>query len=140
MRPGCYDPEARLADMDEDGVWAQVNFPDFSRFAGHRFLQCRDPGLATACIRAYNDFMIEEWSATDPERLVPLGLIPLWDVQAAAGEIHRNAARGMRAVAFSENPTSLGLPSVYTDHWEQLRRPSTRPALSRACTSARRRS
>jgi predicted TIM-barrel fold metal-dependent hydrolase len=120
MRPGCYDPKARLADMDEDGVWAQVNFPDFSRFAGHRFLQCTDMGLATACIRAYNDFMVEEWSATDPERLVPLGLVPLWDVDAAADEVRRNAGRGMRAIAFSENPTSLGLPSVYTDHWEPL--------------------
>ena len=42
MRPGCYDPVARLADMDLDGVWAQVCFPDFARFAGHRFLGSAD--------------------------------------------------------------------------------------------------
>ena len=120
MRPGCYDPKARLDDMDADGVWAQVNFPDFCRFAGHRFITCNDKQLATACIRAYNDFVLDEWCATNPERLIPLAVLPLWDVAAAADEVRRVAARGARAVAFSENPTSLGLPSVYTDHWEPL--------------------
>ena len=120
MRPGCYEPRARLADMDLDGVWAQVAFPDFSRFAGHRFLGSADPALATACIRAYNDFVVEEWCATDPERLVPLGVLPLWDVEGSAAEVRRNAARGMKAIAFSENPAALGLPSMYTDHWEPL--------------------
>jgi predicted TIM-barrel fold metal-dependent hydrolase len=120
MRPGCYDPQARLVDMDADGVWASVCFPDFSRFAGHRFLQCADATLATLCIRAYNDFVVEEWTATDPERLVGLAVVPLWDVAAAAAEVRRVAALGVKSVAFSENPTSLGLPSVYTDHWEPL--------------------
>ncbi|MGH9215893.1 MAG: amidohydrolase family protein, partial [Acidimicrobiales bacterium] len=27
MRPGCYDPQARLADMDEAGILASLNFP-----------------------------------------------------------------------------------------------------------------
>lgn len=120
MRPGCYQPKARLEDMDLDGVWAQMCFPDFSRFAGHRFLDCQDKVLANLCIRAYNDFILDEWTATDPERLVPLGLIPLWDVKEAASEVRRIAALGARAIAFSENPTSLNLPSVYTDHWEPL--------------------
>ena len=120
MRPGCYDPKARLADMDLDGVWAQLAFPDFSRFAGHRFLECKDTTLAGLCIQAYNDFVLDEWTATDPERLIPLGLVPLWDVPAAADEVRRIAAAGVRAIAFSENPTSLGLPSVHTDHWEAL--------------------
>lgn len=120
MRPGCYDPQARLADMDADGVWAQVCFPDFSRFAGHRFLSGQDKELSTLCSRAYNDFVIEEWSAADPERLVPLGIVPLWDVAESAAEVRRMAGLGMKAVAFSENPTSMGLPSVYTDHWEPL--------------------
>ena len=120
MRPGCYDPKARLAEMDGDGVWAQVNFPDFCRFAGHRFITGKDATLARLCILAYNDFVVDEWSATDPRRLVPLAVLPFWDVAAAAEEVRRVAARGVRAVAFSENPTTLGLPSVYTDHWEPL--------------------
>src|SRR5262249_56168329 len=27
MRPGCYDVDARVRDMDINGVWASVNFP-----------------------------------------------------------------------------------------------------------------
>ena len=49
MRPGCYDATARLAEMDADGVWAQVNFPDFSRFAGHRFLSGAAKTLSPVC-------------------------------------------------------------------------------------------
>lgn len=120
MRPGCYDPNARLDDMDLDGVWAQVNFPDFCRFAGHRFITGNDKTLSTLCVQAYNDFVAEEWTVANPQRLVGLGIVPLWDVSAAAEEVRRIAALGMRAVAFSENPTTLGLPSVYTDHWEPL--------------------
>lgn len=120
MRPGCYDPKARLDEMDADGIWAQVNFPDFCRFAGHRFINMADKTLAALCIGAYNDFVLDEWSATNRERLVPLGVIPMWDVHAAAAEVRRLADRGVPAFAFSENPTSLGLPSVYTDHWEPL--------------------
>ena len=37
MRPGCYDPVARLADMDVAGIEASLNFPTFPRFAGQAF-------------------------------------------------------------------------------------------------------
>ena len=37
IRPGCYDPVERLKDMDIDGVWGQLCFPNYARFAGHRF-------------------------------------------------------------------------------------------------------
>jgi predicted TIM-barrel fold metal-dependent hydrolase len=47
-------------------------------------------------------------------------VLPLWNVDEAAAEVRRIAALSVRAVAFSENPTSLGLPSVYTTHWEPL--------------------
>jgi len=44
--------------------------------------------------------------------------VPLWDVQLAAAEVRRNAARGVRAVAFSELPPYLGLPSIYSGYWD----------------------
>lgn len=120
MRPGCYDPRERLKDMDQDGVWAQVAFPNFPRFAGHRFLAGRDKELALLCIRAYNDFIIDDWSGADPERLMGLAVLPLWDPELAAAEVRRAAQKGVRAVAFSENPTVLGLPSIHTPHWDPV--------------------
>jgi predicted TIM-barrel fold metal-dependent hydrolase len=113
MRPGCYDAPARLADMDANWTEASLSFPTFPRFCGQTFLEAKDRDLAMACVLAYNDWMVEEWSAGTGGRLVPLCLIPLWDVQAAAAEVRRNAARGVRAVAFSEIPAFLGLPSIH---------------------------
>ncbi len=120
MRPGCYAPKARLAEMDLDGVWAQLDFPDFCRFAGHRFIGLKDQELAKACVRAYNDFLVEEWCAADPARLHGVAIIPFWDVPAAVAEVDRVAGTGIKAIAFSENPTTLGLPSIYTDVYEPL--------------------
>jgi predicted TIM-barrel fold metal-dependent hydrolase len=119
MRPGCYDPVQRLEDMNADGVWAQLCFPNFARFAGHRFFPTNDPELSQTCIEAYNDFIVDEWCAVAPDRLLPLILVPFWDVDASVREVKRLAGR-VKAVAFSENPTVLGLPSVHTDHWDPL--------------------
>jgi predicted TIM-barrel fold metal-dependent hydrolase len=121
IRPGCYDPAARLDDMDIDGVWAQLCFPNYARFAGHRFFaHVTDAELALACVRAYNDFLLDEWCATDPTRLFGAVILPLHDVDAAVAELERVLAKGARAIAFSENPTILGQPSIHTDHWDPL--------------------
>jgi predicted TIM-barrel fold metal-dependent hydrolase len=117
MRPGCYDPKARLADMDLNWVDASLCFPTFPRFCGQTFLEAKDKEVALACVRAYNDWMVEEWCGDSGGRLIPLTLIPLWDPLLAAEEVRRNADRGVHAVCFSEMPTKLGLPSVHTDHW-----------------------
>jgi predicted TIM-barrel fold metal-dependent hydrolase len=113
MRPGCYDQKPRLADMDLNWVEASICFPTYPRFCGQTFLEADDKELALLCVRAYNDWMVEEWCAGSGGRLVPLCLIPLWDPVAAAAEVRRNAARGVRAVCFSELPSNLGLPSVH---------------------------
>ncbi len=117
MRPGCYDAKARLADMDANWVERSMIFPTFPRFCGQMFKEARDKDLAMACVEAYNNWLVEEWCGDSGGRLIPICLIPLWDVPAAAGEVRRNAARGVRAVAFSEIPHHLGLPSIHTDHW-----------------------
>jgi hypothetical protein len=49
-------------------------------------------------------------------------IIPLWDPVAAAAEIERTAALGAKSIAFSENPTKLGLPSIHTDYWDPVLR------------------
>jgi predicted TIM-barrel fold metal-dependent hydrolase len=106
--------------MDVDGVWAELGFPQWARFAGHRFYPTNDPELSRLCVQAYNDFILDEWTVVDPERLVPLTIIPWWDIRGAVEETYRTAALGSRAIAFSENPTVLGQPSVHTDHWDPL--------------------
>jgi predicted TIM-barrel fold metal-dependent hydrolase len=113
MRPGCYDPVARLADMDLNRTERSLCFPFITRFCGQMFLEAKDKGLAAKCVRAYNDWMVEEWCGAAGGRLIPLCLIPLWDPRQAAAEVRRNAARGCRAITFPEMPHHLGLPSIH---------------------------
>jgi predicted TIM-barrel fold metal-dependent hydrolase len=118
MRPGCFDPAERLADMDVNHVEASLSFPTFPRFCGQTFTEGKDKEVGLACIKAYNDWMVEEWCGDSGGRLIPLAIIPLWDAHLAAAEVRRNASRGVHAVCFSEIPPYLGLPSIHSGFWE----------------------
>jgi predicted TIM-barrel fold metal-dependent hydrolase len=119
FRRGVYDTRARLGDMDVNGVWASLCFPSFVwGFAGRRFSSMRDGRVGLACLRAYNDWMLDEWCASSPDRFVPCQVPWLADPSLAAEEICANAQRGFRAVTFPETPNRLGFPSVYSDAWD----------------------
>jgi predicted TIM-barrel fold metal-dependent hydrolase len=118
MRPGCYDIDERVRDMDANGVLASMNFPSYPQFCGQYFARAEDKDLGLAVLRAYNDWHIDEWCGTHPGRMIPLALPPIWDPQLMADEVHRVAAKGCRAVTFSENPEKLGYPSMHNDHWD----------------------
>ena len=122
FRPGTYEQSARLADMDLNHVEAALNFPNiFPRFAGQGFLERSDKDLALTCLRIYNDWMIDEWcGGAGAGRLIPLTLVPLWDPTLAAEEVRRCAAKGSHAIAFTENPSKLGCPSLYSGEWDVL--------------------
>jgi len=120
MRPGCYEPKARVEDNALNWVSGSLSFPSFPRFCGQTFSEAKDKDLAGACVTAYNDWMVEEWCGDSGGALIPLCLIPLWDVELAAAEVRRNAARGCHAVCFSEIPPHLGLPSIHSGYWDPL--------------------
>jgi len=120
MIPGCYDPVARIADMDIDGVQAALCFPSFPGFGGGVFQRAKDKALALDCVRAWNDFAIDEWAAAAPDRYIPLAILPTWDPQLSADEIRRTAAMGARTVSFPDSPVPLGLPSFHSAEWEPV--------------------
>ncbi len=122
MREGCYEPAARVADMDQGNVLSSMLFPSFPRYCGQVFHEAKDKDLALLCVRAWNDFILEELAGDHPGRFIPMMIIPLWDPVAAAAEIERTAALGAKSIAFSENPTKLGLPSIHTDYWDPVLR------------------
>jgi predicted TIM-barrel fold metal-dependent hydrolase len=66
--------------------------------------------------------MVEEWAGSAPGRFVPMMILPLWDANLAAEEVRRSAAKGTLALAFSENPVALGLPSIYdpNQYWDPV--------------------
>jgi predicted TIM-barrel fold metal-dependent hydrolase len=121
IQPGCFGQAERLSDMTLNRVQASVSFPTFPRFCGQTFAEREDKDFALRCLMVYNDWMIDEWCAGEGYgRLIPLTLVPLWDAGLAAAEVRRCAGKGSRSIAFSENPTKLGLPSVHSGYWEPL--------------------
>ncbi len=119
MRPGCYDIDARVADMDVNGIWGSLCFPSLvAGFCGSVFSRSEDPELGLACLRAWNDWHAEVWAGTHPKRIIPLQLPWLADIGLAAEEVGRNAARGFKAVSFPEFPAQLGLPSIFSGEWD----------------------
>ena len=120
MRPGCWDIDERIKDMNAGGVLGSMCFPSFPGFSGRLFASAADKDLALAVIRAYNDWHVDEWCGAYPGRFIPMGIIPLWDPQVAGHEVRRLAAKGVHSISFTENPATLGYPSFHNDHWDPL--------------------
>jgi len=121
MRRGCFDVDARVADMDIDGVWASMCFPSMiTGFCGSVFSRTKDPALGMAVMQAWNDWFFEEWYGAHPTRFIPMGITWLADPEVGAAEIRRNAARGFRAVSLPEQPHRLGYPSVHSSYWDPV--------------------
>jgi len=91
LRAGGWDPDARLDDMDADGVAAEVLYPSI----GMTLAQSKDREYQIACIRAYNDWLVD-FCAAGKGRLVGLAMIPTIDPDAAVEEIQRASAAGLR--------------------------------------------
>ena len=119
MRPGCYDADARIHDMDLGGIWAQLNFPSqITGFCGRVFAAAKDKEVGLACVRAWNDWLYEEWYKPHPDRIIPCGITYLADPELAAAEIRRNAERGFVSVTFPERPHAVDLPNLWDrNHW-----------------------
>ncbi|MFP6664898.1 MAG: amidohydrolase family protein [Deltaproteobacteria bacterium] len=121
IRRGCWDIHARIQDMDIGGIWASVNFPSgVTGFGGTLFSETEDPEFGLACVRAWNDWLFEEWYGSYPDRIVPLGITYLADPEKGAAEIRRNAKRGFTAVTLPEQPHQHGYPPVFDSFWEPI--------------------
>ena len=119
MHPGAYDASARLAYMDEMGIWAMVMYPNVGGFGSQAFLKLGDPALMLTCVQVYNDWQTE-WASADARRLLPIVSTPFWDIAAAVTEIRRCAAMGHKGILFTGEPQAFGQPLLGDRHWDPL--------------------
>jgi predicted TIM-barrel fold metal-dependent hydrolase len=115
----AHDATARLAYMDEIGVWASALYPNIGGFGNESFLSLPDPELKLACVRAYNDWLID-WSEPDPRRFIAIMATPYWDIDATVVEIERAAAIGHKGILFTGEPQEFGMPYLGDRHWDPL--------------------
>jgi predicted TIM-barrel fold metal-dependent hydrolase len=112
MRPGSWDPQARLADMDQDGIWVDVLY-------GGGPTRYEDPELRSWCIERYNDWLFELERAA-AGRLVGVPLLPANTVEEAVAELARVAKKGARTVQVDAFADSTGAPPYSDPVWEPL--------------------
>jgi predicted TIM-barrel fold metal-dependent hydrolase len=117
--PAALDPHERLAYLDEMGIYYQVLYPNIVGFHSHVFMSEMPPELATECIRAYNDWLTEFCSA-DARRLIPMMMLPFWDIEASLAEMARCYEQGHKGILFAAQYHKVGLPRLIDDHWEPL--------------------
>ena len=120
LRPGCFDVHRRIADMDANGILASMNFPTMAGWNARTFAEGDDKELGLIMLRAYNDWAIDEWAGAYPGRFIPLGMVPMWDVELAVEEVHRVAKKGCRSISFLETPHIQGYPSFLSGYWDPM--------------------
>ena len=114
--PGNYDGAAHVADMDLDGVDVSVVYPAQSIFT---YVE-DDRGLAMACMQAYNDWILDDFQAADPKRLVGLPLIPVDDgSDVAVAELERVVGKGARAAFLPGYPARPYHAPYYDPLWSK---------------------
>lgn len=119
LHPSSFDAHARLRVMDELGVQAAVLYPNLNLVVNDLHEQLDDPEYKIEIIRAYNDWLVE-WAAADAERLIPVALVPYFDANVAAEEVHRCKELGHRGLVMTGMPQLHGMPPLADDFWAPL--------------------
>jgi predicted TIM-barrel fold metal-dependent hydrolase len=114
---GAYDPKVRLGVLDECGIDAQVIFPSTIGLGGQDLGRVEDQALCRLAIEIYNDGMAEI-QAESGNRLLPLPLMPAWDVDASITEAKRVTRLGARGVNMTSDPQDLGAPDLASRAWD----------------------
>lgn len=116
VHPSSYDCAARLAVMDEFGISHGIVYPNVGGFGNQRFLKIEDKDLRVACVEIYNDWM-RDLQSRSGERILPMALVPWWDIDACVREVERMHKAGARGVVMCSNPHDSGMPDFAQQQW-----------------------
>ncbi|MBV8952272.1 MAG: amidohydrolase [Actinobacteria bacterium] len=116
---GAYDPVERIGVLDECGIDAQVIFPSTIGLGGQDLGAVEDQALCRLAVEIYNDGMAEI-QAESGNRLLPMPLMPAWDVDACVREAERAKGLGLRGVNITSDPQDQGAPDLANRAWDPL--------------------
>lgn len=113
---GVGPPEQRLQEQDADGCAAEVLFPNMQ--AGPTlWRRIKDDDAYVAAVRAYNDWLAEEYCTVDPSRLIGLGLIPMTTLKDSLKELEHCAKLGFKGILLSGFPNGMAYPLAEDDQF-----------------------
>ena len=113
--PGAGSSEQRLREQDMDGVDGEIMFNNFNGPAFYSGIKDHDAYLAVN--HAWNEFMIDEYCATAPERLMVMGMLPDTGVQDAIDEMEYCARAGFKGVYLYKFPNGDDVPAPEDDRF-----------------------
>ena len=99
MHRGGWDPDARMADQERDGVAAEVIYPTVG------MLLCNHPDFdyKKACFDAYN-LWIAEYCSAHPDRLIGTGQTAMRSVEEGIADLRKIKELGLKGVMMPGNP------------------------------------
>jgi predicted TIM-barrel fold metal-dependent hydrolase len=115
LRKGNWDAKAHLSDQDVDRVDCSVLYGGIGMGLAAGI---KDRELRLACVRAYNDWLLDEFQAVNPQRLVGLGVLPIDDgMEEILKEMERIARKNCRGAFLLTYPDKLYTDKYYEPLW-----------------------
>lgn len=114
IRPGSFDTAARLADLDADGIHAQILYPSITLAGARTYSEDRE--LQCACVRAYNEWILELCGPSGG-RLIPQAIIPTTGIDDAIAELQWAMAHGHRGALLAAFPNGTYEPTGDDDRF-----------------------
>jgi predicted TIM-barrel fold metal-dependent hydrolase len=111
-----WDMQARLEVLDGFGIQTQIIYPNVAGFGNQNFMKVEDLELRRICATVYNDAMAEIQADTG-ERILPMALMPWWNIEHCVAEVERAVDMGLRGIVMCSDPDSIGLPDLGDDAW-----------------------
>jgi len=109
----------RVEMLDEQGIWAEIVYPNAVGFGGQRFNAVADPAVRRLSVEIYNDAMAEMQEQSGG-RFLPMGILPFWDIDFAVSEIERMKRIGLHGINTTSGPHNHGFPDLGTSHWDPV--------------------
>jgi predicted TIM-barrel fold metal-dependent hydrolase len=116
VHQASWDMKARVELLDHFGIYAQLLYPNVAGFGNQNFMKIEDDALRQACAQIYNDAMAEIQSDSGG-RLLPMALMPWWNIEQSVAEVERAVGLGLRGIVMCSDPDSVGLPDLADDAW-----------------------
>ena len=118
VHPAAWDPKERLRLMDTFGIDAQVLYPNSIGIGGQNLRNSiKDPTILELCVQLYNDAMAEVQEESN-NRLLPMPIMPAWDIPGCVHEAQRCAEMGYRGVNMTADPQDSGSPDLGDRAWD----------------------
>ena len=115
----AWDIDARLEVLDDMGIKHQVIYPNALGLGGHALADVKDPVLRRLCVEIFNDSRAEIQERTN-NRLLPMPILPAWDIEGCVREAQRIAEMGLRGINMTSDPQDLGSPDLANVAWDPL--------------------